>query len=122
LDLAVEDLKKAKHLIDRLPVVRLIQQSIKLRGRRTETTDDLPLGQSCAFDSFLRFERQLIQSEVAEICRILVVFEDVVGVHGALFAGLENVRESVSPELGIHVDVPNGIGGRRPDLELGKRV
>src|SRR5215467_1009220 len=120
LDLAVEDLKKSKHLIDRLPVVRLIQKPVELRRGGAEAADDLPLGQSRTVDSFLRLERQPVQGQVAEIRGVLVVFEDVVAVHAGLFAGLEHVREPFGAEFGIHVHGLDRIGGRRRELEVGK--
>jgi len=66
-------LEKPEQLVDRLPVVRLIQESVELRWGRSKAMDDLTLGQRCGGDALLRFERQSIEEQVAEVVRILVV-------------------------------------------------
>jgi hypothetical protein len=72
-------------------VVRLIQQAIQLRGRRPQPAHNLALRERALCDSFLCFERQSVQQEIAEVRRILVVLEDLLDVYRAGAAGAEHV-------------------------------
>ncbi len=75
INVTVEHLQQGEQLMDRLAVVRLIEQTIQLRRRRSQPAHGLTLRERALCDSLLCFERQSVQQEIAEMCWILVVLE-----------------------------------------------
>jgi len=117
LYVAIQHLEEAEQLVDRLPVVRLIQQSVELRRGGSEPTDDLALGQRRGGDALLGFERQPIHEQIAQGVGILVVLENVLDVDGPLLARPESIREALCAQLAVDVHARNGILRRWPQLE-----
>jgi hypothetical protein len=71
-DLAVERLEERDEAINRLVVVRLVEKPIELRGRGTETADDLTARERTSREPLLRLERQRIEQTVSEMIGILL--------------------------------------------------
>ena len=92
VNVTVEHLQQGEQLIDRLAVVRLIEQAIQLRRGSPETAHDLALRERALGDSLLCFERQAVEQKIAEVGRILVVLEHLLDVHRAGAAGARPAR------------------------------
>src|SRR5205814_4883833 len=121
INVTVEHLQQGQDLIDRLAVVRLIEKAIQLRRGRPEPAHDLALRERALCDSLLCFERQSVQQEIAEICWILVVLEDLVDVHDAGAAGVENVAERLPASLRVNGELRDRVFGRGRRLRLRER-
>ena len=61
IDVALKDVKKSQHLIDGFAIIGLIEEPIELGCGGSKAPDDFTLGKRTRFDTFLRFEGQLIQ-------------------------------------------------------------
>jgi len=99
VDVTVEHLQQGEQLIDRLAVVRLIEQSIPLRRARPEPAHNLALRERALCNSLLCFERQSVQQEIAEVGGILVVLEHLFDVYGAGVARMEDVAKRFRASL-----------------------
>ena len=82
IHVALEHLKQRQELIDRLPVVRLIQQPVQLGCRRPEPPDDLAFGQRAPADPLLRLQRQPVEQQISQVVGLLVELEHLLHVHG----------------------------------------
>src|SRR5713226_5996585 len=120
LDVTIKDLKESEHLVNRLPIIGLIEESIELRRGGSEPANDLPPGQRRHGDALLSFERQPVEEEISQVVRILVVFEDVLDMNRPLAPGLKNIRKPFTSQFLIDEHLGDGVVGRRLHLESGK--
>lgn len=61
IDVALKDMKKSQHLIDGFAIIGLIEEPIELGCGGSKAPNNFTLGKRTRFDTFLRFEGQLIQ-------------------------------------------------------------
>jgi hypothetical protein len=90
-------MQQGQELVDRLTVVRLIEQTIELRGRGSKPSDNFALRQGACLDSLLRLNRQLIQQHIPQVVRILVVFQHLLTVDRFLLARFQHLDEPFIP-------------------------
>src|SRR5205809_5506183 len=118
LHLAVEHMEKSKQLRQALPGVRRVQQPIELRHGRAETTGQLSAAQTRAINSSLRFDGELVDQQLSEVARVLIVLERVIDMHCTFGTGFENVGDSFVPELLVDVCRSDPVRRRRAGGEL----
>ena len=91
VDVTVEHLQQGQQLIDRLPVVRLIEKAIQLRRGRSQPAHDLALRERALCDSLLCFQRQSVQRGDRGGRSDPGLLEHLLDVHRAGAAGVEDV-------------------------------
>src|SRR5262249_33479461 len=108
-DLAVERLEEPNEPIDRLVVVGLVEKAIELRGRGSETADDLTAREWTSREPLLRLDRQRVEQTVSEMIGIFVVVEHLLDMDRALTTRCEGVGDCLGSELAIHTNLSNWI-------------
>src|SRR5438552_4324577 len=117
--IAVEQMEKAYQLPQALARVGRIEEPVQLGHRGAEATRKLASAEPGPLRPPPRLHGQLVNQELGQVARILVVLEGVVDVYGALLARFEDVRDGFAPELLVDVGLPNPILRSRPRVELG---
>src|SRR6266545_3764266 len=113
LNVAVQDLQQRKKLIERLSIVRLINEPIELSRRRTEPTNDLSRRKRARLDPVLCLYRQPVEELVSHVGWVLVVIKNLLCVHVSARSGAKYVPKRLAPNLGINDDLLHGVGRRR---------
>src|SRR4030095_7728670 len=95
LDIAVQDVKQGKQLPARLAGARGLEDQIELRGGSSKPPNGLALAQAAVCQAFLRFHGELVHERIAQVVRIFVVVQNLLGMNGAFAAGIQNVSEAL---------------------------
>src|SRR6266446_5771397 len=117
--IAVEQMEKAYQLPQALARVGRVEEPVQLRHRGAEATRKLASAEPGPLRAPPRLHGQLVNQELGQVARVLVVLEGMVDVYGALLARFEDVRDGFAPELLVDVGLSNPIRRSRPRVELG---
>jgi hypothetical protein len=102
-------MEKPDQLTQALTHIGRIEQSVQLGHGGAEATREFAAAEPRPIHSSPRLHRELVNQEVGEVARILVVLQGVVDVHGTLAAGFEDVRDRLAPQLLVDEGLPNAI-------------
>ena len=100
-------------MVDRLAVVRLIEQAVDLGRRRLESPTDLSNSEPTGVESSLGPQAERVQKLVALVVGVPVIGQDVGGEHPSPGTGAEHVDDTTVRDLSVDQRLYDGIASGR---------
>ena len=119
IDVAVQDMQEGQQLVERLPVVGLVQETVELRRGCSQPPDDLPFREGAGLDPLLGFEGELVQQRIPQVGGILVVFQDLLEVHRSLSPRGQHIGKPLPVQFLVHKGPRETIPGGQRGIHLG---
>ena len=120
VDVAVEQMEERDELTQALAALA-DRAGDRAAARRCGAVGRALAGSAPSSRALPRLDRELVDQEVGQIARVLVVLEGLLDVHGAFRAGVENVGGGFASELLVDVDAGDAVvaGGSRIEAREG---